>query len=376
MIEQIYNIDMVPSGAPVVVHVSQYDTTARRLVFHLYNGGVAYVPASGTTATIRGTKPDGTGFMYSLEVTGNTVAMALNQQMAAIAGDVPTEITVAEPDGTASSANFVIRVEPAALDDETVISETDIPVFEELTQQAQTAATTAQAAQSATEALFPSTGTTGQYLQKTANGTQWADVDELPAGGSIGQVLTKTGTADGAAGWVTLGGASLAVTITYADNTYSANHTFAEIEENIAAGGTPYAMYGTTIYYLSAHSDGQSVTFTRALRGSYGNFTITPTGITYSATYDYTKITVTINPTDWESKTYTVNDSAITDGADIIMKYSTLAQSEISAQANISAYKNADLWLYHQTNGSISIYANGTVPTSIITVYLLVFRRS
>ena len=376
MIEQIYNIDMVPSGAPVVVHVSQYDTAARRLVFYLYNGGVAYVPASGATATIRGTKPDNTGFMYSLEVTGNTVAMALNQQIAAIAGDVPAEITVAETDGTASSANFVIRVEPAALDDETVISETDIPVFEELAQQAQTAATTAQTAQSATEALFPSTGTTGQYLQKTANGTQWADVDALPAGGSIGQVLTKTGTADGVAGWGTIGGASLAVTITYADNAYSANHTFAEIEANIEAGGTPDAMYGTTIYYLSAHSDGQSVTFTRVLRGSYGNFTITPTGITYSATYDYVKISVTIQPADWVGKTYTVTDSSITSGADVILKYLTIMQSETSAQATIAPYKAADLWLYNQTDGVISIYANGTVPTSPMTVYLLVFRRS
>lgn len=42
--------------------------------------------------------------------------------------------------------------------------------------------------------VLPSSGSTGQYLQKTASGTQWADVEALPSGGTTGQVLTKTST--------------------------------------------------------------------------------------------------------------------------------------------------------------------------------------
>lgn len=48
----------------------------------------------------------------------------------------------------------------------------------------------------------PETGTAGQFLAKTANGTEWKTVeipeagDSLPTGGTKGQVLTKTETGE------------------------------------------------------------------------------------------------------------------------------------------------------------------------------------
>lgn len=212
MIEQIYRIDMIPNGAPVVVHVSQYDTAARRLSFELYNGGVAYELPAGAVASIAGTKPDNTSFLYAMTVSGNLVSIDLQQQMALVAGDVPAEIQITGAEGKIGSANFIIRVERGPIDENSVISETDLPIFEQLVSDAQeaasdaqTAADTASTAASSVASIVPaSPGTAGQVLTKTATGADWQDVDGLPAGGTAGQVLTKNSSTDGDASWATM----------------------------------------------------------------------------------------------------------------------------------------------------------------------------
>ena len=184
MIEQTYRIDMIPDGAPVVVHVSQYDTAARRLSFELYNGGVAYELPAGAVASIAGTKPDNTSFLYAMTVSGNIVSIDLKQQMALVAGDVPAEIQITGAEGKIGSANFIIRVERGPIDENSVISETDLPIFQQLVSDAQeaasdaqTAADTASAAATSVSAILPaSSGTPGQVLTKTANGADWANI--------------------------------------------------------------------------------------------------------------------------------------------------------------------------------------------------------
>lgn len=187
MIEQTYRIDMIPDGAPVVVHVSQYDTAARRLSFELYNGGVAYELPAGAVASIAGTKPDNTSFLYAMTVSGNIVSIDLKQQMALVAGDVPAEIQITGAEGKIGSANFIIRVERGPIDENTVISETDLPIFEQLVSDAQeaasdaqTAADTASAAASSVASIVPTNiGTDGQILTKRGEHSQWEDVDDL-----------------------------------------------------------------------------------------------------------------------------------------------------------------------------------------------------
>lgn len=213
MIEQTYRIDMIPDGAPVVVHVSQYDTAARRLSFELYNGGVAYELPAGAVASIAGTKPDNTSFLYAMTVSGNLVSIDLQQQMALVAGDVPAEIQITGAEGKIGSANFIIRVERGPIDENTVISETDLPIFEQLVSDAQTAANEAQtaaedaadAAESVGSIVPASAGTTGQVLTKTATGADWQDVDGLPAGGTTGQYLKKKTDTDYDFEWANIG---------------------------------------------------------------------------------------------------------------------------------------------------------------------------
>ena len=266
MIEQTYRIDMIPNGAPVVVHVSQYDTAARRLSFELYNGGVAYELPAGAVASIAGTKPDNTSFLYAMTVSGNLVSIDLQQQMALVAGDVPAEIQITGAEGKIGSANFIIRVERGPIDENSVISETDLPIFEQLVSDAQTAANEAQtAAEDAADAAesvgsivpasagttgqvltktangadwadkYPSGGTAGQVLTKTANGEAWEDVDGLPAGGTAGQVLTKNSSTDGDASWQTQqsgGGTWGSITGTLSDQTDLQNALNAKANTN------------------------------------------------------------------------------------------------------------------------------------------------
>lgn len=260
MVTQTYKLNMIPTGAPLVVHVSQYDTTARTLAFDLFAESVPYAPVG--TATIRGTKPDGTVFEYVMNITDNTASIQLEQQMAIVAGEVPCEIKIVETDGTINSANFILRVEKGAVDDGAAISDTDIPIFTQLAEQAEDAATAAQAAQTAAEALIPAGGTAGQYLQKTVGGTQWANA----------------------------GGGDMVVTITYSGGVNVSDKTFAEITDNIANGGTPYAKNGNDIYLLATFKSNDYVNFDFYTGNFRKRFSISSAD---AVTYTVTKQTAT-----------------------------------------------------------------------------------
>lgn len=129
MITQTYNIDLVPNGKPLIVNVSQYDKLSRTLEFNVYSSGVLFKIPSGIAAVIQGTKPDGTGFSYNMTVSGSKVSMDIEQQMTVFDGDVHCEILLTKNAEQLGSANFILRVEKAAISDETIISETDMPIF-------------------------------------------------------------------------------------------------------------------------------------------------------------------------------------------------------------------------------------------------------
>lgn len=302
LITQTYSIDLVPNGAPLVVNVSQYDTASRTLVFNLFNGGVAYAPETGTAAYLMGTKPDKTGFSYGMTVNGTQASLDIEQQMTAVAGTVPCEIRLVDPSGAViGTANFTLNVEKAALDEDTVISESDIPVFENLAAQAAAsaadAATSAQNAAAVAVNYFPSTGTVGQFLQKTATGNQYADINALPSGGTTGQVLTKQSGNDGDANWesISIPPSNLEIILTQSQGTYAANHTYAEILANIEAGGLPYVFINDQVYnlamigpnFIQFKNPGQYVQgYSAFAAGGWASFQVKPTAAnsTYSNT--------------------------------------------------------------------------------------------
>lgn len=209
MIEQTYFLDMIPGeSTPPMVHVSQFDVNSRTLTFNLMKGGVAYVPDAGMSVTLDGMKPDNTVFSYPMTVDGSSVSIDVMTQMTVVSGHVNCEVSVSNQTGKIGSANFILAVEESPIDSGS-ISESDIPIFEDLKNQAQQAAasaeqsasdaedfaTDAETAASSVSAILPaSAGTTGQVLTKTATGADWVDNQGLPSTGTTGQILTKTAT--------------------------------------------------------------------------------------------------------------------------------------------------------------------------------------
>lgn len=132
MYTQETNLNIVPSGVRPVIHCSQYDNNISAIKFSLYKDNVAFPVPSWAAVIINGQKPDKTGFSYAASaISGNVVTIDVTQQMTAIAGDVLCELRLRSNAQIIGTLNFILRVEPAPLTDETIISETEIPLIEQ-----------------------------------------------------------------------------------------------------------------------------------------------------------------------------------------------------------------------------------------------------
>ena len=145
MVTQTINLNLIPGGVPPVIHVNQYDIGNAALILKLHNGFSEFTVPASASVTLVGTKPDNTGFVYAAEsVRGSLATVNVTQQMTALAGDVMCELRI-RSEGTGANSdetghsdhenigtiNFILRVERAALSDDTVISKTDIPLIEQ-----------------------------------------------------------------------------------------------------------------------------------------------------------------------------------------------------------------------------------------------------
>lgn len=152
-----YFLPVIPDSAPIVIPVNQYDyddpNYAGRLVFNLIYEGQTY-DMTGATATIQGTKPDGTEFAYQAAVSGSIVRAKLTQQMTAVYGRTVGNIIVLDGDGNrVGTFAFWLEVQKSALSGEPDPSETEIPALIALaTAQAQAAQQSATEAASSADA--------------------------------------------------------------------------------------------------------------------------------------------------------------------------------------------------------------------------------
>ena len=140
MLKRTYELDMVPGGIPLSIHLSQYDSDVL-LVFRLYaSQGTLTIPESGVVAQIRGTKLDGNGISAdcTLEIVDSVpvVSVQVTKQMTAIAGKNTFEIVLkavgVSTEYDLPSANFYLEVERAALDYDTLESKSEIKEIEEI----------------------------------------------------------------------------------------------------------------------------------------------------------------------------------------------------------------------------------------------------
>lgn len=128
IVTQNTKLNIVPGGILPVVHVSQYDVD-RVLSFTLYDGNGAASIESGTTVTIEGTKPDGNGFQYAGTLSENVVTVNTTVQMTALEGTNECKLTLKKGTQTIGSALFLMEVEKAGINENTPVSETDLPLI-------------------------------------------------------------------------------------------------------------------------------------------------------------------------------------------------------------------------------------------------------
>ena len=140
MLSRTYELDMVPGGIPLSIHLSQYDSDVT-LIFQLYaSQGTLAIPQNGVTAEIRGTKLDGNGISaeatFAFIESIPTVTVQMTKQMTAIAGKNTFELVLKAASGQTTldlpSANFYLDVERAALDYDTLVSGSEIKEIEEV----------------------------------------------------------------------------------------------------------------------------------------------------------------------------------------------------------------------------------------------------
>lgn len=130
---QELDLQYAPIGVNPVVHVSQFDV-GRQFKLKIYDGATAYSMPSGTTARIDGLKPDKTAFSYSdaVSVSGNIVTVTTKEQMSVLDGTVLCEIRFSNGINDIGTLNFKLEVEKSPIDNDTPISDTEIPAIVEL----------------------------------------------------------------------------------------------------------------------------------------------------------------------------------------------------------------------------------------------------
>lgn len=145
-------LDMRPGAVPKIIHLSQYDSDFT-LVFRLHASFGVLNIESGTTAEIRGTKKSGTGYSAAatLNVSNGTVTVTGDAQMTAVAGQNIYEIVLTKNNKVLGSANFILLVERAALDADTITDETVLRNLEAIVEGADTATQAAEDAEDAAD---------------------------------------------------------------------------------------------------------------------------------------------------------------------------------------------------------------------------------
>lgn len=156
MIIQKYNLNLIPDKVPVFVRCSQYDKLSRDIEFDIYYGDTLYLIPNGTVATVRGTKPDKTGFEYPCSFNTSTISFSIQDQMTVLSGQIPCEIRMMSGTEILGTCNFILDVEACPLLDDTVISDTDLPLIEEASQAADRAESAAAEAETVLESAIRS----------------------------------------------------------------------------------------------------------------------------------------------------------------------------------------------------------------------------
>lgn len=181
MIEYRYNLDMTPGRPPLEIPMKQYDSDFS-IVFNLISRKGDLDLETGTAARIRGTKSDGYGYSVAatIDLINKTVTAAGDEQMTAVVGRMPFELAILKETKVLSTATFFLKIYPAALDDDAVISESEISDFRQAVEAAQQASTyETQAAGHASDASDSATAAAASAAAAAQSAIEAANVFQV-----------------------------------------------------------------------------------------------------------------------------------------------------------------------------------------------------
>lgn len=144
-----YKLSLEPNQTgKVVIHVSQYDSSAIKLIFELYSGNSLFQKPAGASAKVRMTKPDRKAIDNDVTYNNDgTVEFLLSEQMTAVSGITRGKITILDSSGgQLGTAAFLMDVDPSGISDNAVVSESDLPDIKEIYNKATTIEQNAAAA--------------------------------------------------------------------------------------------------------------------------------------------------------------------------------------------------------------------------------------
>ena len=138
MLNYSYDLDLTPGGVVLFVPIKQYEDNVK-ITFRLFSRSGNFSFPENVKVEVRGTKEDGHGFSYD-DASGvvlfsgrnKEVSLFVTKQMTAVKGKVFCEFVFKDSnDREMITASFAFKVYKAALDQDTILSESDIKEFKD-----------------------------------------------------------------------------------------------------------------------------------------------------------------------------------------------------------------------------------------------------
>lgn len=303
MTNQSFNLELIPKGVPPIIHVSQYDKGQTWTITVTENGIPFSIPAN-TSVTVQGTKPDATGFQYSGTASNSVVTFIVQQQMTVLAGEYDCELVLVNGNDQVATINFILDVEAAALNNETIISETELPLIEQAAelgavidtyaQQIHADAETAASAVSTTAASEANAASSATAAASSASTATQASDDALAsktaaassASDAASSAQAAAGSASNAADSATAAAASAAA----AQAAIATDMTGATASADGAHGLVPQPLIGDEAKFLKGDGTWQNIpqptTLTATLAANATTVTFTDAAITQTCFVD------------------------------------------------------------------------------------------
>ena len=133
MVTKIIDLNLKDLSVVPAIHVTKLDSGLRAFEFHLYDEDEKYEIPTNISITFQGTKPDKNGFVYGCSYSENVVTVNCTEQMTAVEGQVRCNLVLVDTNKN-RIASFLIYlfVLPIAVDEDTVISDSDLDYIQQV----------------------------------------------------------------------------------------------------------------------------------------------------------------------------------------------------------------------------------------------------